>query len=51
MDSKEKVLQKAKNMFEKLKTEPKNVLLSEEKIENWLLKKLKNRPTARLICC
>ena len=41
MDSKEKVLQKAKNMFEKLKIEPKNVLLSEEKIEKQLLKKQK----------
>ena len=41
MDSKGKVLQKAKNMFEKLKIEPKNVLFSEEKIEKQLLKKQK----------
>ena len=33
MDSKEKVLQKAKKVFKKLKTDPKSVLLSEEKIE------------------
>ena len=40
MDSKEKVLQKAKKVFKKLKTDPKSVLLSEEKIEK-LVKKLK----------
>ena len=31
MDSKEKVLQKAKNLFEKLKTDPKRPLFSEKK--------------------
>ena len=41
MENKEKVLQKAKKIFKNLKTEPKNVLLSEEKIDKRLLKKLK----------
>ena len=43
MDSKEKVLQKAKNLFEKLKTDPKRPLFSEKKKkkEKQLLKKLK----------
>ena len=38
MDSKEKVLQKAKNVFEKLKTDPKSAFFLEKKIEK--LKKL-----------
>ena len=33
MDSKEKVLQKAKNVFEKLKTDPKSAFFLEKKIE------------------
>ena len=41
MENKEKTLQEAKNIFEKLKIEPKNVLFSEEKIDKRLLKKLK----------
>ena len=41
MENKEKVLQKAKKIFKNLKTEPKNVLFSEEKIDKRLLKKLK----------
>ena len=36
-----KLLQKAKNMFRSLKTEPNSVLFSEEKIDTRLLKKLK----------
>ena len=35
------LLQEAKNMFEKLKTDPKSVLFFEEKIDKRLLKKLK----------
>ena len=38
MDSKEKVLQKAKNVFEKLKTDPKSTFFWKKKIEK--LKKL-----------
>ena len=44
MGSKEKVLQKSKNLFEKLKTDPKRALFSEKKKkrkEKQLLKKLK----------
>ena len=44
MGSKEKVLQKSKNLFEKLKTDPKRALFSEKKKkrkEQQLLKKLK----------
>ena len=41
MDSKEKVLQKAKNLFEKLKTDPKRPLFSEKK-----KKKKEKRKTA-----
>ena len=40
MENKEKILQEAKNIFEKLKTDPKSVLFSEEKIDKRLLKKL-----------
>ena len=41
MENKEKTLQEAKNIFEKLKTKPKSVLFSEEKLDKRLLKKLK----------
>ena len=41
MENKPKTLQEAKNIFEKLKTDPKSVLFSEEKIDKRLLKKLK----------
>ena len=41
MESKPKTLQEAKNTFEKIKTDPKSVLFSEEKIDKRLLKKLK----------
>ena len=41
MESKPKMLQEAKNIFEKIKTDPKSVLSSEEKIDKRLLKKLK----------
>ena len=41
MENKEKTLQEAKKIFEKLKTDPKSVLFSEEKIDKRLLKKLK----------
>ena len=40
MDDK-KVLQKARTIFNSLKTDPYSVLFSEEKIDNRLLKKLK----------
>ena len=41
MENKPKTLQEAKNIFEKLKTGPKSVLFSEEKLDKRLLKKLK----------
>ena len=41
MDSKEKVLQKAKNIFEKLRIETKSVLFSEKKKRKMLAKKTK----------
>ena len=41
MENKPKTLQEAKNIFEKLKTDPKSVLFSGEKIDKRLLKKLK----------
>ena len=36
-----KVLQKARTIFNSLKIDPNSVLFLEEKIDNWLLKKLK----------
>ena len=41
MEDEKKLLQKAKNVFENLKTDPNSVLFSEENIESRLLKKLK----------
>ena len=41
MENKPKTLQEAKNIFEKLKTGPKSVLFSEEKLDKRLLKMLK----------
>ena len=48
---KTKTLQEAKNIFEKLKTDPKSVLFSEETIEKQLLRKLKKRLMVRTIYC
>ena len=48
---KTKTLQEAKNIFEKLKTDPKSVLFSEETIEKKLLRKLKKRLMVRTIYC
>ena len=39
MERKIKAFQETKNIFENLKTDPKGVLLSEDKINNKLLKK------------
>lgn len=47
MENKGKVLQKAKNIFENLKTDPDNVLFSEEKRDKLLLKKLKKSSYAK----
>ena len=41
MENKGKTLQESKSLFEKLRTDPKSVLFSEEKIDKRLLKKLK----------
>ena len=41
MEVEKKFLQKAKNIFKNLKTDPNSVLFSEEKIDNRLVKKLK----------
>ena len=51
MENKEKTLQEAKNIFEKLKTDPKSLLFSEEKIDKRMLKKVENRLTVGTICC
>ena len=47
MERKMKALQETKNIFENLKTHPKSVLFSEDKISNKLLKKLKKSPNVR----
>ena len=39
MEDEKKLLQKAKNIFSGLKTNPNNILFSEEKIDSRLLKK------------
>ena len=41
MENKPKMLQDTKNIFEKLKTDPKSILFPEEEIDKRLLKKLK----------
>ena len=51
MENKEKTLQEAKNIFEKLETDPKSLLFSEEKIDKRMLKKVENRLTVGTICC
>ena len=51
MENKEKTLQEAKNIFEKLKTDPKSILFFEEKIDKRMLKKVENRLTVGTICC
>ena len=42
-----KALQKTKKIFQNLKTDPKSVLFSEDKINKNLLKKLKKSPYVR----
>ena len=51
IENKEKTLQEAKNIFEKLKTDTKSLLYSEEKIDKRMLKKVENRLTVGTICC
>ena len=51
MENKPETLQEAKNVFENLKTDPKSVLLFEEKIDKQLLKKLKNHLMVKRIYC
>ena len=41
MEGEKKVLQKAKNIFKNLKTDPNTVQFSEEKIDNRVVKNLK----------
>ena len=41
MGDEKKLLQKAKNIFKNLNTDPNSVLFSDEKIDNRLIKKLK----------
>ena len=50
IENKEKTLQEAKNIFEKLKTDPKSLLFSEEKIDKRMLKKVGNRRTVGTTC-
>ena len=45
---KKKVMQKTKNIFKNLKTDPNSVLFSEEKIDNRLVKKLKKIKTQKI---
>ena len=47
MEDEKKLLQKAKNIFENLKTDSNSVLFSEEKIDNRLIKKLKKSKYAK----
>ena len=49
-ENKAKILQEAKNILEKLKTDHKSVLFSEEKIYKWLLKKLKKIILSSIYC-
>ena len=41
MEDEKKLLQKAKNIFKNLTTDPNSILFSEKKIDNRLIKKLK----------
>ena len=50
MEDEKKLLQKAKNIFENLKTDSNSVLFSEEKIDNRLIKKLKNQNMQKIPC-
>ena len=43
MEGEKKVLEKAKNIFKNLKTDPNSVQFSEEKIDNRLVKNLKKK--------
>ena len=43
MEGEKKVLQKAKNIFKNLKTDPNSVQFSEEKVDNRLVKNLKKK--------
>ena len=47
MENKPKALEETKNVFENIKTDPKSVLFSEEKINKELFKKLKNQHMLR----
>ena len=49
MESKKRTLEQAKTIFEKLKTDVNSVVFTEEKINNRLLKKLKDKKLADLI--
>ena len=44
-----KVLKEARTIFNSLKTDPNSALFSEEKIDNRLLKKLKNRNIEKVL--
>ena len=47
MEDEKKLLQKAKNIFKNLNTDPNSVLFSDEKIDNRLIKKLKKSKYAK----
>ena len=47
MGDEKKLLQKAKNIFKNLNTDPNSVLFSDEKIDNRLIKKLKKSKYAK----
>ena len=47
MEGEKKVLQKAKNIFKNLKTDPNSVQFSEEKIDNRIVKNLKKIKTCK----
>ena len=51
MEDEEKLLQKAKNIFSGLKSDPNSVLFSEERIDSRLLKNLKNQGLLKTLSC
>ena len=51
MEDEKKLLQKARNMFSSLKTDPSSVLFSDEKIVTRYLKNFENQNTSKTPCC
>ena len=51
MEDEKKLLQKAKNIFKNLKTDPNSILFSEEKTRQWTHKKAKENQKIQKIPC